>query len=106
MLVGFDTKAEASACSVTGHITQVWLGNTGNGLRVSLDAPVPNCAGCGDTSILMYYASSGPDASRFFAGVMTAFALGKQVSFWISSCTSPGEWGATHPIMDEIWVNN
>src|ERR1700730_4127620 len=111
ILVAPATSAIAGDGGVTGHITEVHVTNDGGSLRVRLDVPITNFPGCADSSFLMYYASpdspSGAQPSRFFSAVLTAFATGKQVTFWMHSCTpASGDWGQTHPIMDDIYVSN
>ncbi|MCW2404415.1 hypothetical protein M2336_001044 [Sphingobium sp. B1D7B] len=99
------TDANAGATSGYGKITQINVDAGGSAMRVEFDQPIVNPDGCGGADFyIVELNSAGKD--RFMSTVLSAFMAGKSVSFWISGCTTGAYWGATRPLMSDIYVTN
>ena len=99
------TSQPAAAGEFSGEakITELYMPASGDAIRIRLDRPLVNPDQCGGTEFYMKELTTGSQ-DRFVSTVMSAFLAGKTVAFWISGCTAGNYWGATRPVMTDIYV--
>ena len=102
-VAAISNPAFAGEYSGQAKITEFYMPATSDYLRIRLDKPLVNPDQCGGTEFYMKELTAGIQ-DRFVSTVMSAFLAGKTVAFWISGCTAGPYWGATRPVMADIYV--
>lgn len=102
-IAGMPNAALAGQMSEPAKITELYVPATGDVIRIRLDKPLVNPDQCGGGDFYIKELTTAAQ-DRFVSTVMSAFLAGKTVAFWISGCTAGPYWGATRPVMTDIYV--
>ena len=102
-LLIMSTSAIAGESSGRVRITELYMPASGGLVRVRVDKPIVNPDQCGGSEFYIKELTAAQE-DRFVSVVMSAFLAGKEVSFWISGCTTGSYWYATRPVMSDIYV--
>ena len=105
LLFGGSAMA-GGADSGYGKITNLHFSpRTENGqVRISFSNSIKNPENCEKTEFYMYEFDDSPASSRFYSTILAAYMAGKTVKFWIYGCTKEKHWGATRPMLYDIYV--
>ena len=85
-----------------GKMTEVYVTADGSIVRIRFDQPI-NQYNCG-AGVFYVRELDSPNSDRFLSTLLSAFAAGREVNFWIDSCTSSAWWGNTRPQPHDIYV--
>jgi hypothetical protein len=89
----------------SGHLTDVNIPVGGNYMRIFLDATPTNPDGCSGSGFYMVELTPGStSASAFTAALLSAYATGRTVQFFLSGCTVQQYWGSNWPLVYDIYV--
>lgn len=95
--------AVAGQSSGPGKINALYMNTAGSVIRIEFNQTIVNPDQCGGEN---YYILEITNANqdRYISVLMSAFYAGKTVGFWVSGCTSTPYWGATRPVVADIYV--
>jgi hypothetical protein len=99
----FSTPSFAGQFSGAAKITGFYMPASGSFIRITVDIAAVNPSTCGAGDFYITELNSAAQ-DRFVSTVMSAFLSGKTVNFWIEGCTSGSYWGATRPVMTDVYI--
>jgi hypothetical protein len=101
----FAGDAQAAGYA-TGHLTSVNIPVSGSYIRFWLDTAPVNPDGCSGNGFYMVELTPGSTSgSNFVAALLSAYATGRTVQFFLSGCTVQQYWGSNWPLVYDIYVS-
>lgn len=102
----FTTFAYAGEGSGLGTITTLYVKPNANWVRVNFSNTIKNPDGCDENGLQFYvFELDGSKASdRFYSALLAAYAAKKNISFWISGCSTAEPWGIERPKIYDMYM--
>lgn len=101
----FYTKnSVAGKLSQQGQITELYLNNLGNFVRVKFSQTIVNPDNCLGEEFYIVELNDTAGSNRFYSSLLAAYMSGKTVEFWISGCTNDTYWSKTRPKLYDMYL--
>lgn len=96
----------AGESSGVGKITMLYVKPDASWVRVNFSNAIKNPDSCNENGLGFYVVEldDSKESDRFFSSLLAAYAAQKNISFWISGCSTAMPWGVERPKIFDMYM--